>query len=90
MFDLSYRQYSLALLGSSGFLVSAPEHPAPSNLLTRMMAQTGPRKLQTNPVSVFSQQLPRETGVGDCLVLDPTVTQAPTNPLMEDIIGSRP
>lgn len=35
-----------------------------------MIAQTGPRKLQINPVSVFNQQLWRETGgVSACLSL---------------------
>lgn len=41
--------------------VPPPEPMASSNLLTSMIEQTGPRKLQINPVSVFSQQLWRET-----------------------------
>lgn len=72
-----------------GLLVPALEHCA-NNLLTMMMVQTGPRKLQMNPASRFSQQLWREIGVRACLSLDPTIPHTPTNALMEESIGSWP
>jgi hypothetical protein len=61
------------------FLATPPEYTPPNNLLTVMIMQTGPRKLQMNPVSVFSQQLWRETGgVSTCLNLDFSVSPAPS------------
>ena len=44
-----------------------PKHTKPSNQLTTIIVHTGPRKLQMNPVSVFSQQLWRKTGVSHCI-----------------------
>lgn len=71
--------------------VPPPERTAPRTLLTSMIAHTGPRKLQINPVSVSSQQLWRETGgVGACLrpLTLQVTTPAPPSALMEGKLGA--
>lgn len=87
--DLSYAN-STGTPWSLGLLIPAPKDTVSSDFLTMMMAQTGPRKLQMNPRSVFSQQLWKERAVSACLSLDPTVTPTPANALMEESIERWP